>query len=178
MTDRKRPTGPPPGPQSGPADRKPAGGRRPLATHALAAVAGAGVGVLLGMVLADDDGSGGIAGPTVTVTAPVPTEAGGTAEARDTGTASPATGTAPPKGGIPGDGTFFVGSEVKPGTYRSEGPADPDSPYCSWARLKGTTGNADDLLAADSSKGPVTVTVLASDKAFKTTGCKPWHKAD
>ncbi|MFF6778448.1 hypothetical protein ACFY8W_33555 [Streptomyces sp. NPDC012637] len=178
MNDRKRPTGPPPGPQSGPPDRESAGGRRRLATHALAAVAGIGVGVLLGMVLADDNGSGGIVGPTVTVTAQGPTDAGGTTGARDADAASPATSTSPLRGAIPGDGTFFVGAEVKPGTYRSEGPSDPDSPYCSWARLKGTTGNADDLLAADGSKGQVTVTILASDKAFKTTGCKPWHKAD
>ncbi|MFC8505805.1 hypothetical protein ACFU3J_02630 [Streptomyces sp. NPDC057411] len=177
MTARNAPTGPPPGPRSGPPDRRPAGARRPLWTHAVTAAAGLGVGVLIGLVLADDGGSAGAVGPTVTVTATPPPGADGTTPAGDTVSGPPDTGTAAPRGTIPGDGTFFVGKEVAPGTYRSDGPADPNVPYCSWARLKGTTGNPGDLLAADGSKGPLTVTVLPSDVAFKTEGCKPWRRA-
>ncbi|MGW4725460.1 hypothetical protein [Streptomyces sp. NPDC004291] len=74
---------------------------------------------------------------------------------------------------IPGDGTFLVGEEVRPGVYRTAGPTD-DATGCYWARLKGTTGDSSEIIANSSGKGPITVTVLAGDKAFQTSGCQAW----
>ncbi|MFJ8668278.1 hypothetical protein [Streptomyces sp. NPDC093600] len=79
-------------------------------------------------------------------------------------------------GEIPGEGTFLVGEEIEPGTYRSAGGADESFPSCYWARLRGTTGNPDEVIANHASKGQTTVTILASDRAFLTQGCKPWSK--
>ncbi|MFF9853581.1 hypothetical protein [Streptomyces litmocidini] len=76
---------------------------------------------------------------------------------------------------IPGDGTFLVGREVRPGTYRGAGPAEGGSP-CYWARLKGTTGADGETVANGAGKGQATVTVLDTDKAFQTTGCQTWKR--
>ncbi|MEU5894458.1 hypothetical protein ABZ835_48000 [Streptomyces sp. NPDC047461] len=71
------------------------------------------------------------------------------------GSASPRTSAAEdddvPKDGIPGDGTFLVGKEVEPGTYRSEGKG---SFGCYWARLSDTTGESDAIIANGSAEGP------------------------
>ncbi|MEU5954368.1 hypothetical protein [Streptomyces sp. NPDC047525] len=80
--------------------------------------------------------------------------------------------------GIPGDGTFVVGTEIKPGTYRTAGPADGDIDSCYWARLKGTSGDAGDIITSGVTKGPATVTISPGDKAFQTGDCKDWKKAD
>ncbi|GAA3145852.1 hypothetical protein ACFQ0X_37505 [Streptomyces rectiviolaceus] len=80
--------------------------------------------------------------------------------------------------GIPGDGTFVVGAEIKPGTYRTAGPADNIIDNCYWARLKSTSGDVGDIIANGNTKGPATVTVSPGDKAFQTTGCKDWAKVD
>ncbi|MFD9444196.1 hypothetical protein ACFWBR_37915 [Streptomyces sp. NPDC060006] len=78
--------------------------------------------------------------------------------------------------GIPGDGTYVVGSDIKPGTYRSEGPQGGLAPSCYWARLSSTSGEAKDIIANDATSGQTTVTITATDKAFTTTGCKAWKK--
>ncbi|MFF8600661.1 hypothetical protein ACF065_16745 [Streptomyces sp. NPDC015232] len=178
MTDRNTPTGPPPGPQRGPAPppalrRAVGGGRRAVLTHSLAALGGLGVGVLIGIV-----GSGGGPDPQPGATpSPPPTTSTSAThrspESEPRRTPRPATGET-----VPGDGTFLVGEDISAGTYRSEGGADGAVPFCFWSRLRGTTGDPGDVIAADGSKGPVTVTVLASDKAFKSTGCKTWHKVN
>ncbi|MFF3208425.1 hypothetical protein [Streptomyces sp. NPDC002962] len=76
---------------------------------------------------------------------------------------------------IPGDGTFLVGREARPGTYRSAGPSEALAD-CYWARLKGTTGDLSEVIANGSGKGPATITVLATDKAFQTSGCQTWKR--
>lgn len=76
---------------------------------------------------------------------------------------------------IPGDGTYIVGKDIKPGTYQSE-PAPGGIDLCSWQRLSGTSGSLDDFIAGDVSQGQTTVTIDASDKAFETTGCKTWKQ--
>jgi hypothetical protein len=67
---------------------------------------------------------------------------------------------------IPGDGTFVVGKDIQPGTYRSEGQ---DS--CYWARLAGLGGGLDDIIANDNTSGPVTIEVSPSDRALELSGC-------
>ena len=42
---------------------------------------------------------------------------------------------------IPGSGIYLVGDDIKPGTYRSEGSR------CYWARLSGTSGELEHIIA-------------------------------
>jgi hypothetical protein len=73
---------------------------------------------------------------------------------------------------IPGDGIFLVGQDIKPGQYRGN-QAGGD---CYWARLKGTSGSFEDLIANDNVSGPTVVTIRSSDKAFETVRCGEWRK--
>jgi hypothetical protein len=69
-----------------------------------------------------------------------------------------------------GDGTYTVGVDIAPGTYRTVGaPSD-----CYWARLSGTSGSFDDIIANDFANGWAVVTIAPTDKAFKTDGCGTW----
>jgi len=81
-----------------------------------------------------------------------------------------------PSGGIPGDGTYVVGSDIKPGIYRSDGPQGGLVTSCYWARLSGTSGEAKDIIANNATSGQATVMIAATDKAFTTTGCKAWKR--
>jgi hypothetical protein len=78
-----------------------------------------------------------------------------------------------------GQGTFVVGREVQPGTYRTEGP-DQDSlvSICTWQRLKNTSGEVGSWIASGIEKGPAVVTIKSSDAAFKSQGCQTWTKVD
>lgn len=86
---------------------------------------------------------------------------------------------APPAGPIAAfaDGTYEVGAGaglVAPGKYKTTVPAD--SFGCYWERLKGLSGQLGDIIAnGTADKGaPVIVTIAATDKGFKTTGCGTW----
>ncbi|MFF5447080.1 hypothetical protein [Streptomyces sp. NPDC012888] len=152
-----------------------------MLTHGLAVLGGLLAGVLIGIV-----GSGGgkdtggsqppaspasmASTPQILPPAPIPSSA---APAR---TLTEKSGTA--RGSaqeFPGDGTLLVGLEVQPGTYRSTGPAGGLA-GCYWARLKGTTGEISEILANGFGKGPATITILATDKAFQTSGCQAWKR--
>lgn len=78
-----------------------------------------------------------------------------------------------PDGTIPGDGTFVVGSEVQPGTYKTEGTQDF---ACYYARLADTSGEPQSIIANKAPQGPSTVTIEDTDGAFETSGCLPWTK--
>lgn len=78
---------------------------------------------------------------------------------------------APVVAGI-GDGTFQVGADIAPGTYRA---ANPDG-FCYWARLSGTGGTLREIIANDNTTGPAVVTIAATDAAFESTGCGGWTK--
>ena len=74
-----------------------------------------------------------------------------------------------------GRGTFQVGPEVAPGTWRSSGPAPDDS--CYWERLSGFGGGIDDIIANDNQDvGPVTVTIAPGDVGFASSRCGTWTK--
>lgn len=79
----------------------------------------------------------------------------------------------PAEGTIPGDGTFVVGNEVQPGTYKTEGE---DGFACYYARLADTSGELESIIANNSPQGPSTVTIDDTDGAFETRGCQPWTK--
>jgi len=73
---------------------------------------------------------------------------------------------------ISSDGTYTVGTDVKPGTYKSSST----SGMCYWARLSSTDGSSGSILANDVSEGQSVVTIQSSDKAFKTSSCGTWKK--
>jgi hypothetical protein len=79
----------------------------------------------------------------------------------------------PAAAGIP-EGTHVVGRDVEPGEYRTAGPLGRRS--CYWARLSATTGAFEAILANGNTEGPTTVTILAGDRAFETSGCQGWTK--
>ncbi|MEU3840928.1 hypothetical protein AB0E88_12955 [Streptomyces sp. NPDC028635] len=74
-----------------------------------------------------------------------------------------------------GDGEFRVGSDIKPGTYRTSGNSDGT---CYWERAKDASGETDAILANDNVTGTSYVTVKPGDKLFKSTGCHDWEAVD
>lgn len=76
-------------------------------------------------------------------------------------------------GNIP-TGTWLVGGDVEPGTYRTGDTGG----MCYWARLSGTGGTLDDIIANGIPQGPAVVTIEPSDVAFKTQGCGEWRRVE
>lgn len=149
-----------------------------------------GAGLLLGLTIGAAAGGGDTntpaaasSTPTVTVSAPA---SDGQAPAPAVTVTAPApapktvqvpgpvkTVTAPPPGpavAIAEDGTWLVGKDIKPGTYRST-----SDDTCYWARLKDTDGDLDSILA-NSNGGNQVVTIKKSDNAFESARCAPWTK--
>ncbi len=89
----------------------------------------------------------------------------------DCGRWTPATGGGPDVSSGFGDGTYLVGSDVRPGTYRSTGGVN-----CSWARLSGLTGDFGDVRAVAFSDEETRVVIQPSDAAFRTDGCGTWTR--
>ncbi|MCX5234836.1 hypothetical protein OG824_06275 [Streptomyces prunicolor] len=79
------------------------------------------------------------------------------------------------KAAFDGDGDFQVGTDIKPGTYRSSGNTDG---MCYWERAKNASGDTDSLLANDNVSGASYVTIKSTDKIFKSSGCKDWEAVD
>jgi len=79
------------------------------------------------------------------------------------------------KAAFDGDGDFQVGTDIKPGTYRTSGNTDG---MCYWERAKDASGDTDSLLANDNVSGASYVTVEATDRIFKSSGCKDWEAVD
>ena len=72
---------------------------------------------------------------------------------------------------IPGNGIYLVGTDIKPGQYRST-----DNEFCYWARLSGTSGEFDEIIANANVTGTGVVTIKASDVAFETSSCSDWKR--
>ncbi|WCD89295.1 hypothetical protein KPP03845_105714 [Streptomyces xanthophaeus] len=168
MSRRDPPAGPPSGPLPSagntpwgqPSTTPPRRRRRwkGLLTHGAAAV----VGLLLGVGI-------GAAG----------TEPDGKTPGRPAVTASPVerASSGNPRDQFAGDGTFLVGQDLRPGTYRSAGPADRGAlSQCYWARLSNTSGDLAAVVANGIAHGPAVVTVGPADKAFDTKGCQAWKR--
>lgn len=158
----------------GSTDKQPTGRWiRPWLTHTAAAAVGLLIGALAASAGHPAPGEG--ASPSATV-APTPAQ---TAVPPSPATTAPSEKAGPAEAEqIPGDGVFLVGRDIKPGTYRSEGPQGEPIIYCAWARLSGTGGEGKDIISGDASKGAETVTIAATDKAFRTSGCKTWKKTN
>ncbi|MFJ8786359.1 hypothetical protein [Streptomyces sp. NPDC102476] len=144
---------------------------------ALGAVVGV---VVIGVVSANagDNGDGGTSGGTGKgSSASAEREAGGrtstkaTKDTKDTDKAE----VAEKKAAFAGDGDFQVGSDIKPGTYRTTGN---DDGMCYWERAKDASGEMDSLLANDNVTGTSYVTVKATDKLFKSSDCNDWEAVD
>lgn len=70
---------------------------------------------------------------------------------------------------VAGTGTFVVGSDIQPGTYRADA-----RPGCYWARLNSL--DTSDIADNDNADGPIVIEVLPTDKALETDGCADFHK--
>lgn len=71
-------------------------------------------------------------------------------------------------------GTWLVGTDILPGTYKFDGSTDS----CYWSRLSGFGGTLDEIISNDRPRGQSFVTIEASDKGFKTSGCGQWTRVD
>jgi hypothetical protein len=71
------------------------------------------------------------------------------------------------------DGTYLIGSDIQPGTYRSTGGSS-----CYWQRLSDVSGAYDAVLAWEFSDGQAYVEVLPTDVAFSTDDCGTWSRID
>lgn len=74
---------------------------------------------------------------------------------------------------VPGDGVYEVGTDIKPGKYKSPGPTN-DIVGCYYARK-----NSAGVVPPGGSNyihGQVVVTIKSTDAEFETQGCQPWVK--
>jgi hypothetical protein len=85
-------------------------------------------------------------------------------------------GPTPPKTTMETDGTYRVGTDIVPGTYRTAGPSPQGESDCYWARLDSL--NSSHIIKNNISTGPEVVTIQPSDTAFLTRSCQPWQKTD
>jgi endonuclease YncB( thermonuclease family) len=75
------------------------------------------------------------------------------------------------------DGTYVLGTEIEPGTYRTTGASeDAMVKMCSWKRLKDTSGEFSSIIATNIAQGPTTITIKPTDGAFESRGCATWKK--
>ncbi|MFG1809162.1 hypothetical protein [Streptomyces sp. NPDC049040] len=78
------------------------------------------------------------------------------------------------KAAFKGDGTFQVGTDIQPGTYKSSGN---DDGMCYWERDKDAKGSTDSIISNDTVAGSSYVTIKKTDKIFTSTDCKDWFVA-
>ena len=71
-----------------------------------------------------------------------------------------------------GDGTYQVGKDIQPGTYRTR----TSSPGCYYARLNGFGGTTGEIIANNNTDAPAIVTIAATDKGFESQSCGTWTK--
>jgi hypothetical protein len=71
-----------------------------------------------------------------------------------------------------GDGTYQVGTDVQPGTYRTR----EGSTNCYYERLKDFTGGMNSIIANGNTNAPAIVTIKITDAGFNSQGCGTWTK--
>jgi len=81
-----------------------------------------------------------------------------------------------PKTTMETDGTYRVGTDIVPGTYRSAGRSTEGESDCYWARLNSL--NPTHIIVNNIGTGAQVVVIQPSDTAFLTHSCQPWQKAD
>ncbi|MGW3179936.1 hypothetical protein ACWDD9_11795 [Kitasatospora sp. NPDC001119] len=87
-------------------------------------------------------------------------------------TSAPAAGA---NGTIAGSGTYLVGADVQPGTYKTAGPSGSIG-ICYWERSNGSSGDVGSIIANEALTGQGVVTIKKSDAVFKSQGCQMWTK--
>lgn len=70
------------------------------------------------------------------------------------------------------DGTYIIGKDVQPGTYRTRKASD----NCYYSRLSGLGGTLGEIISNENTSYPAVITIEATDKAFKSTRCGTWTK--
>lgn len=78
-----------------------------------------------------------------------------------------------------GDGTWLVGVDVQPGTYRSPGATTVGGfNFCLWRRLSDTSGENSAIIASGTGNAgeQQLVTIAATDRAFRVSGCEPFTR--
>jgi hypothetical protein len=71
-----------------------------------------------------------------------------------------------------GEGTFIVGTDIRPGEYRSS-----EGDGCYWARLSGFGGTIGEVIANDfRSSGRARVRIRSSDEGFTSSRCGTWTR--
>ena len=81
-----------------------------------------------------------------------------------------------PKTTMETDGTYRVGTDIVPGTYRSAGRSTEGDSDCYWARLNSL--NPTHIIVNSISNDPQVVAIQPSDAAFLTHSCQTWQKTD
>jgi ribosomal protein L24E len=71
---------------------------------------------------------------------------------------------------FPGNGTFRVGIDISPGTYRTSSRTS----NCYWERVSGLGGTVAEILGNDIGNGYRVVTIAPGDVGFFTDGCGQW----
>jgi hypothetical protein len=177
-----QPWTPPPPPAAPPSWDQPPGARvqapPPRKSRAwvtwVIALAAFGLGVAVGGAAAGDPEAATARTVTVTSiverTVEVPVTTG--AEAAPTTTAPKSKSTTAPVPVSFGDGQYAVPQQVKPGTYQAPNPDGE----CYWARLKGFSGELEDVIANDNPSGPARVTIARTDKGFESERCGQWRE--
>jgi hypothetical protein len=92
-----------------------------------------------------------------------------------TGTPRRCSGAPPPpppahRGTSFGDGTYRIGVDLGASTYRTRA----NESGCYWEREKGLSGSFNDIITNDFTNVTAVVTISATDKGFKTSGCGTW----
>ncbi len=84
-------------------------------------------------------------------------------------------GSGPQRTSVPGDGVYAVNSQLKPGTYRTSGPAK-GAYNCYWEIDSDFLGQISSIVDNGNESGQAYVTVAKSDKGFRTSGCGTWKR--
>lgn len=71
-----------------------------------------------------------------------------------------------------GDGTYRVGRDIAPGTWRNS----DSSEQCYWARLSGFGGSLDEIIANGLSTTPQIVQIKSTDVGFTAHRCGTWTR--
>lgn len=69
-----------------------------------------------------------------------------------------------------GNGTYAVGSKIKPGTYFSGSTSG-----CYWARLSGASGSFDEIIGNSFGSGQRIITIASSDRYVSFSDCGSWY---
>lgn len=110
-----------------------------------------------------------VPGPTVTVPGPTVTVPGPTVTV-----GAPVSGSSPTAsstGSTFSTGTYEVGTEIQPGTYRTSG-----SDWCYWERLSSNDGEFDSIITNGNANGPSSLSVKASDAFVRFSGTCSWTR--